>query len=277
MAATAEVSKDAHKRIFDIVKGPNRLLMPIAGYEDLPLVTLEEAVIPLVDQLPRIQTYVHVAKSRCDPLSANELSVDQSASIMLYTMESEPQNQCLYVVLNATLRTEDRGKLKPWFSYLKLFLTALSNLPSSSRQVYRGVKKDLSSEYIKGEQFIWWAFSSCTLSVETLKNEQFLGKTGVRTLFSIECTSGKDISRHSYYAAEEELLLPPARQFQVVASLQLATDLHMIQLKEIDSPFINLPSLSQTTSCGKNYSIEIFRFRTKRRTLFQYRYLLPVK
>ena len=259
MAKTTEGTLHTHKRIFDIIKGPKRMLMPIAGFEDMPPVTLEEAVVPLVDQLPRIQTYVHVAKSRYDPQSSNGLTVDQAASIILYTMEWEPQNQCLYVVLNTALRTEDRRKLKPWFSYLKLMLTALSKLPSSSRRVYRGVKKDLSGEYTKGEQLLWWAFSSCTLSVETLENEQFLGKTGVRTLFSIECTSGKDISPYSYFAAEEEILLPPARQFRVVACLQLGTDLHMIQLKEIDSPFISLPSLSQTASAGKNHTIDVFK------------------
>ena len=259
MAKSGEVPLHTHQRMFDIVKGPKRMLMPVAGFQNMPLVTLEEAVVPLMDQLPDIRTYVDVAKSRCDPSPVDGLTVDESASVMLYTMEWEPQNECLYVVLNAMLRTEDRRKLKPWFSYLKLVLTALSRLPSSSQRVYRGVKKDLSGEYTKGEKLIWWAFSSCALSVEVLENEQFLGKTGVRTLFTIECTSGKDVSRLSYYETEEEILLPPARQFQVVSSLQLASDLHMIQLKEIESPFIVLPKISQSTPIGKNCVIEIFR------------------
>lgn len=268
MAAPTEVPSHTHQRMFDIVKGPKRMLMPIAGFQNMPSVTLEEAVVPLMDQLPDINVYVEVAKSRCDPSPVDGLSVDESASIMLYTMESEPENERLYVVLNAALRTEDRRKLKPWFSYLKLFLTALSRLPSCSRRVYRGVKKDLSSEYTKGEKFIWWAFSSCASSVEVLDNEQFLGKTGDRTLFTIECTSGKDISRLSYYETEEEILLPPARQFQVVSSLKLADDLHMIQLTEIESPFIVLPKVSQPTPTGRNYNIAIFGLTSKLRMIF---------
>ena len=97
------------------------------------------------------------------------------------------------------------------------------------------------------------------MSIEVLENEQFLGKRGVRTLFTIECTSGKNISGLSYYKNEEEILLLPARQFLVVYSLQLAADLHMIQLTEIESPFILVPNVSELTPPGKNYIIDIFR------------------
>ena len=224
-----------YNRTSDIVNEPIRMLMPIAGHEKMPLVSLEESVISLVDTLPRIQYYVSIAKKLCEPKPADGLTQDQSASIILYTMEWEPYTECLYVVLNSALRAENRGKLKPWFSYLKLILTALSRLPSSQRTVYRGVKKDLSEEYSIDKIFVWWGFSSSTLSVGVLNNEQFLGKAGERTLFTIKCFSGKDISQHSYFQKESEILLLPARQFQVTSRLQLSYRLHMIQLEEIKS------------------------------------------
>ena len=152
MATPTEVPLHTHQRMFDIANGLKRMLMPIAGFENMPLVTLEDAVVPLMGQLPDIKAYVDVAKSRCDPSHVAGLTVDESASIMLLTIEWEPQDECLYVVLNATLRTEDRRKLKPWFSYLKLVLTALSKLPSATRRVYRGVKEDLSGQYKKGRK-----------------------------------------------------------------------------------------------------------------------------
>jgi hypothetical protein len=235
MAASTKETAHSYVRISDIIKEPKKMLMPIYGYENEPLVSLEEAVAPLVSILPRIQIYVHVAKERCDPIPADGLTQDQSASIMLYTMEWQPQEQCLYFVLNATLRAEDRRKLKPWFSYLKLILSALFRLPSSQRCIYRGAKVDLSGEYPRGKTFIWWGFSSSASRLEVLENDQFLGKTGTRTLFTIECNSGKNISRHSYYRSEEELLLLPARQFQVISCLEPAAGLHIIQLKEIES------------------------------------------
>lgn len=140
MSASTEQTLQGYIRMSDIIKEPNKMLMPIQRYEKMPLVSLEEAVLPLISILPRIENYVFIAKHRCESESVDGLTQDQSASIMLYTMEWEPQEQCLYFVLNATLRSEDRGKLKPWFSYLKLIFTSLSRLPSSSRFVYRGVK-----------------------------------------------------------------------------------------------------------------------------------------
>ena len=277
MAATTEVTLHTFERVCDIVKGPERMLMPIAGYQDKPLVSLEEAVAPLVHQLPHIKTYAHTAKSRCNTKSDDDLTVDERASIMLYTMEWTPREQCLYVVLNDTLRSADREKLMPWFLYLKLILTALFKLPSLSCCVYRGVKRNLGSEYSKEEKFIWWAFSSCTLSEKTLGKEQFLGNTGARTLFRIECAGGKDISRYSYYKTEEEILLLPARQFEVVFSLPLGDDAHMVELKEIESTFLIPPDGSKTSPIGKNFTIEIFSLILKRMITSYYHNQLKTK
>ncbi|CAF0818247.1 unnamed protein product [Adineta steineri] len=250
MATGGNVDPQQYTRISDILKEPQEMLMPIRGYEKVPLVSLEEAVTPLVSILPEIQDYAYVAKQRCKSIPPDDLTQDESASIMLYSMEWEPHEECLYFALNAALRSEDRRKLKPWFSYLKLILAALEKLPSTRCNVFRGVNLDLSEQYTVGKTFVWWGFSSCTISIEVLKNEQFLGKTGERTLFTIECDSGKDISRHSYYQSEKEVLLMAARQFLVVGCLQPASGLHMIQLKETKPPITLLQPVT-------NQSVEI--------------------
>ncbi|CAF3729847.1 unnamed protein product, partial [Adineta steineri] len=236
MATGGSVDSQQYTRVSDIVNEPQKMLMPIEGYEEMPLVPLEEAITPLISMLPKVQNYVYVAKERCGSIPPDDLTQDESASIMLYSMEWEPREKCLYFALNAALRTEDRRKLKPWFSYLKLVLTALEKLPSTRCHVFRGVNLDLTNQYTEGKTFVWWGFSSCTTSIEVLENEQFLGKTGERTMFTIECDSGKDISRHSYCHSEKEVLLLPARQFIVVSCLRPASGLHMIQLKEIKPP-----------------------------------------
>ena len=159
-------------------------------------------------------------------------------------MEWKPHKQCLYFALNATLRAGDRRELEPWFLYLKLFLTALAKIPSARNFVYRGVKTDLSVTYPKGKTFIWWGFSSCTSSLGLLKNKNFLGDTGERTMFTIDCNSGKDISCHSYYKSEDEILLLAARQFEVKSCFKAAPDLHMIQLIETESPICLLQMVS---------------------------------
>ncbi|CAF1326885.1 unnamed protein product [Adineta steineri] len=222
-------------RITDIEKEPLELLLPIAGYEQMPLVSLEKAIEPLVPVLPLIRTYAYVAKGRCEN-PADDLTQDESASIMLYTMEWKPRTQCLYVALNAILRSKDRDQLTPWFLYLRLFLNALLRLPSISRTVFRGVKLNMSKEYATGKTIVWWGFSSCTVIIDVLQSEAFLGKTSERTLFTIECLRGKDIRKHSYFSSEDEILLVPATHFRVVGCLNQGS-LNLVHLQEIEPLF----------------------------------------
>jgi hypothetical protein len=225
-----DINRQRMLRMVDIVQEPLETLLPIEGYEKTPLVPLEEAVETLVHLLPRVQTYAYVAKKKCQNPS-DHLTPDESASIMLYTMGWEPANECLYVVLNATLRSKDRQKLKPWLFYLRLLLNALFCLPSIPRTIFRGVKLDLSPQYVIGDTIEWWGLSSCTSSMAVLQSELFLGKTGIRTMFTIECFNGKSIWKHSYFASEDEILLLPAIQFKIISSLDLG-DLKMVHLQE---------------------------------------------
>ena len=103
-----------NQRFSDIAGESGKILTPIQGYEKQPLVSLEQAV----------KRTTFVVKMKCAKSPANNLSIDESASIILYSMDWEPQEQCLYYVLNKTLRMKNRKKLKPWFLYLRLVLTA---------------------------------------------------------------------------------------------------------------------------------------------------------
>jgi Ran GTPase-activating protein (RanGAP) involved in mRNA processing and transport len=224
-------------RFSDIDTKPGALLMPIEGYENMPLVSLEEAVEPLVLLVRDVRRRACIVKQRCENPPDN-LSPDESAAIMLYTTEWESQSDSLYFILNSTLRTECRMKLKPWFLYLKLILTALGRLPPiGGRTVYRGIRLSMGDMYPQGKTFVWWGFSSCTTSIDVLEAEQFFGKTGSRTLFNIECNNGRCIRGHSYIEKENEVLLLPAVHLKVVACLTQSSDFHIIQLKEVDSLF----------------------------------------
>ena len=223
-------------------------LIPINGYENFPLVSLELAVEPLISILPSIQTYVYIVKQKCLK-PADGLTSDQSASIMLCSMRWEPHDQCLSVVLNSILQSTDRQQLKPWFLYLKLLLTALSRLPSIHRIAYRGNKSDVSPNYPKDKTIIWWEFSLCTTSIDLLRSEKNL-----QTIFTIECNSSKDISKHLFNPTMNMILFLPATQFQVIECVKQKSNLHWIQLKEIQSPFILLQSVSNISErCCMNY------------------------
>jgi hypothetical protein len=220
-------------RFSDLAEEPLLTLSPIHGYEQMPLVTLEEAIEPLLPYVPDVKQMLCIIKENCHEIK-DGLTTNESASIMLYSMEWQSKEESFNLILNRTLRDENRDKLKPWFLYLKLFMKSLSKLPSIYCYVYRGVSVDLSREYLKGKTFIWWGFSLCKQSIEIFEEEQNLIKTDQRTRFKIECKSGKDIRNHSFHKINDEILLLSAQSYKVISNLDSGNGLHIIQIKEID-------------------------------------------
>ena len=219
-----------------IADEPRQILQPITGYASEPLLSLEEACQPLLSIIPRLETYIWVAKqnSKNPP---DGLTQDESAAIRLYTMEWDSEcnevRGSLYANLNRTLKQIDRTKLRPWFRYLKLFLTALAKLPCAPRQtVWRGVRKNHSEEYPPGAEATWWSFSSCTTSLSVLESDLYLGNVGTRTLFSIETFNGREIRAHSHFTTEDEILLLPGTYFEVKSRLNPAPDLYIVHLQQ---------------------------------------------
>ncbi|CAF4297840.1 unnamed protein product, partial [Rotaria magnacalcarata] len=59
----------------------------------------------------------------------------------------------------------------------------------------------------------------------------------------------KDIKKHSFVPSEDEVLLLPARQFQVTSCLDSGNGLHIVQIKEIKPQYdllepVSVPNLS---------------------------------
>ena len=71
-----------NQRISDFAAEPGKMLMPIKGYEKQPLVSLEEAVEPIVPFVPESQTNgICCQREMYKTIPADGLSVDESASI----------------------------------------------------------------------------------------------------------------------------------------------------------------------------------------------------
>jgi hypothetical protein len=262
------MDSNVKSRVSDLSDEPvDHLLVPIRGYEVQPLLPLIETIKPISKLFNRIEDYVFIALHNCQN-PTDGLDQQESASIHLYTMQFGG-GQSLYKVLNQSLRAENREELKPWFSFLKLFLTALYKLPSESKIVWRGIKNvDLSSKYKRGTKFAWWGVSSCNTNIEILESNAFLGKTGERTIFSIECIHGKSVLKHSYFKkTEDEVILMPGSYFEVIGQLNPAPQFHIIQLRQIappitllEPPFLestntNSSSLINQSKSGMNYLI----------------------
>jgi hypothetical protein len=229
-----------HRRyITGIVDEPTQLLRPITGYSEQPLLSLEEACQPLQTLVPNLSSHVWIAKKN-SLFPPNGLSQDESSSIHLYTMEWA-SGRSLYSELNHALKSSDRRNLRPWFPYLKLFLTALAKPPlSPSQTVWRGVHKNVNEDYMPGQEVTWWAFSSCTKSLAVLESDLYLGNQGERTLFSIEAINAKIISEHSHFKNEDEILLLPGTYMEVVSKFNPAPDLHIVHLKQKIPPEVLL-------------------------------------
>ncbi|CAF1417801.1 unnamed protein product [Adineta ricciae] len=196
---------------------------PIFGYEDSPLQTLEESVKELVPFVSNITDYVATAKNECKRHSFL-LTLDESAAILLYTMPKP-----FFSLLNESLRAENRDALKPWFPFLKLFMTALRKLPSTDKTIWRGVGGNVSMVFRDGDVHIWWSVNSCSTDLRVVK--QYLDDMG--TLFAIDPVHGKDISEFSYFPEEHEVILMPGTHVRVKTALDNSENrFAIIQLEE---------------------------------------------
>lgn len=201
-------------------------------YQQIPLVSLEQAVKSLISVLPAIETYVQMVKQKClQPIDG--LTIDESASIMLYSIIWQPLNECLYISLNSTLQRLDKSQLPAWFAYLKLLFTALLRLPSNQVTVYRGSKMDLSTQYQLNEIILWWDLTLCTTSIDCLDEKE------MKMIFTIKCQTMKNIQKHCYFPSENLVLFLPGTKFQVMGYFyDSKKEIYYITLEEIEPSFL---------------------------------------
>jgi NAD:arginine ADP-ribosyltransferase len=195
---------------------------PIYGYQDQQITTLEEAVQSITHVIPNVINYVTQAKLQCR--KTNILTEDESAAIYLYTMGSP-----FFSTLNCHLRAMDRQALRPWFAYLKLFITALNKLPSFKGFVWRGEPKRSNFTYPDYTLQTWWAITSTSKDLKII--EPFLGDTGI--LYAIEPTNGKDVSQYAANPQEQEvILMPGTRIYLTTEPVQVDNRPFMYSFKE---------------------------------------------
>jgi hypothetical protein len=203
-------------------------------YAEESLLPLFKACAPLTDIIHNLSFYVQMALNETPEVPPNGLTIDESASIRLYTIEWDGPHRSLYSMLNYTLKEDDREHLRPYFKYLKLFLTALVKLPCvPPLTIWRGVTKNLSTEFPPGTPVTRWSFSSCTTALTVLENNMYLGNAGSRTLFSVEAINGRTVRAHSHFVTENEILLLPGTHMVVQSQFSPAPDLHIIHLKQM--------------------------------------------
>ncbi|CAF1505544.1 unnamed protein product, partial [Adineta steineri] len=204
-------------------------LSPIAGYWAYPLVSLTQSLSKVTDQINELNRSISEATKRCHYPSEHGLSRDESAAILLYTMEAGEYS--FYIALNQILRDENRKRAVPWFSYLRLFDSGLRKLPTVKGCIWRGVSHDISYEYQKNDVLTWWSITSCSLAIEVV--ESFLNSEKNSTLFMIEAANAKNITDYTLFPTEEEVILPMETKLRVRSNAMKHGNLRVIHLVEI--------------------------------------------
>ena len=220
----------------DITEEPiNEFLSPIDLYFNEPLVSLEEAIAPIIDLFPNLKQNIDFVKDQCIK-TVDNLTQDEIAVLYLYRMRDD-----LRCVLNRLLRSVERQNLFPFFNYLNLLMTALLKLPSVQGVIWRtNYGEDLREKYPVKYQFIWWGLSTCRTTSDFLNDEKRKHKI-ITTLFLIESTSGKTMNNcFPTNTTVDEVILLSGSHFEVIGHMNPTEDLHIIHLKQLTFSLFNL-------------------------------------
>ena len=215
---------------FTEFQSENKELKPIAGYWAYDLVSLEEALKAFLSQINELKRSIKEAKKHCNRSSPHNLTQDESAALLLYTTEAGDHS--FYRILNQILRKENRNEVKPWFSYLKLFDTALNKLPKVKGSIWRAVPGNVASDYKKNQILTWWTISSCSTSADVVK--AFLTPNLEATLFMIEAVNGRSLAGYTMYPDEHEVILGVGTQLRVKDIGFQHGNLRLVHLAEIN-------------------------------------------
>ena len=91
----------------------------------------------------------------------------------------------------------------------------------------------LSQKFETGKPVVWWPVTSTASHVSVLENPQFMGKSGSRCMFNINCSSARDIQRYSAMGSKErEYVLIPGSSFLVEDILDAGSGLTIVQMAE---------------------------------------------
>lgn len=214
------------------------------GFAALPTPTFLEAIEPIHQDggISDVLDYAHItydlardAKLYGD-LRSDPVGIEGIAALMKWT--SADTSPPFHKVLTQKCYNQDRRTIEPYAKFIWLLLKAMQSIePFEEKIVFRGVKGAISEGYVEGREFTWHSPSSCTKSIKVLEDPLLCGRTGPRTIFTIQLSQGqaREIARYSMLPHEQEVLLPPGCRFKVVGVLSHQGDLTIVQLQEIPS------------------------------------------
>ena len=201
--------------------------------------TLEEALRSMeygdVKAKELSEKFLERANGKLEEFEAPELTHENVAAIFCYTHECNSEKEKAegigspYRKLNNSLSIDrSNASLKKTRGFLLLLLQTLRKLPRYTPVngvLYRGIRAHIQTEadpnspktkpYAKGNEKVWWTFTSTT---EDLEATRAFIRERKGTLFTISGKPwGYDISMFSDFPDEKEILLEPERKLKITS------------------------------------------------------------
>lgn len=203
----------------------------IEGYENEPLVSLKDALQPLINDIDDLEYYIQQAEKRCHYPSNPKLTRDESAAIYIYTWKWS--DGCLYDCLQEAWKSEDPKQLKAWFKYLRLFKNAFDKLPDAKGEIWQGKSKDdrLQQELRSSKSPLFSVMDILSSSREAI--EKSLEQKGIKEkmLIGFKSVGGKLVDLYAATSGSDVLLWPGGKVATTDIELQSTTGSLTIHMK----------------------------------------------
>lgn len=179
------------------ISDPLRL---IRGYEEEPVVFLEEALKPFDGRIDDLAAQINQAKTNCYSSNPHGLTHDESAAIYLYSMQGDGDSVYghLEKAWEEAGKANNRSYMVPWFRYLKLLRSALDKLPDAEGEVWQGTASDpdLAKTLRVGSSHFYSGLGSCAGSPEELNHDPRGKSEAQKALGPNKSTDAKEVAEH---------------------------------------------------------------------------------
>lgn len=228
---------------------------PSADLHDLkrtPVVSLDEALLPIQRSHGLLQFYIDAAKRyHCRPPSSS-LTEDEFSALLLYSRDWGSQS--LHHMLNQALRSRHSQSLTHWLPFLKILYNAYQKLPCVKGEVWRAMHSHIASTLRVNDEIAWWNIISCSSSKKTIESVL----DGRSVLCSIQTVRGRRVSDFAFCREEEEVLLWPGTRLRVKKSRTNHIGEYVVYLEEVDDPHFdttrdNVVSVTILFATGGSY------------------------
>lgn len=186
-------------------------LKMIDGYQNEPVVSLEDSLKPLDGKMKQLPDQINEAKTKCHYPSEHNLTRDESAALYLYAMRGERNS--VHSQLQRAWQSADRAQMKPWLKYLKLVKSGTDKLPNAKTETWQGMpyNEEWDNTLQSDSSSLYTGMGLCPVSANTIKDELSVKPASKTILVGCESVQAKDVTGYTNSAEKEALLWPGVR------------------------------------------------------------------